>query len=179
MDCSERKAFTRPTGAARFWACSAPTTSAAETPAAAMASGLSSTVSSRTCPPAMRTSATPCTARSSRFTSSSATRVSAGTGTVSEVSVSVTMGRSAGSKREMTGSSISRGSSWRLALIASRTSCDACCTSFSNSKKTMNCAYPSIAEAMVRFPSMPLMEKSASSMGSITSRSTVSGEAPG
>ncbi len=32
---------------------------------------------------------------------------------------------------------------------------------------------------MVFFPSMPAIEKSASSMGSTTSRSTVSGEAPG
>ncbi len=132
--------FTRPTGAARFWVCRAAATSPADTPAAARASGRSSTVSSRTCPPTIRTSATPCAARSSRFTTSSASRVSAGTGSEPDVSVSVTMGMSAGSNRVMIGSSISVGRSCRFALIASRTSCVICWGSLSKSKNTMNCA---------------------------------------
>ena len=179
IDCSSSFVFTRPTGAARFCAWSAATTSFAATPAAAIACGWSSTVSSRFWPPTSRTSATPGTARSSRETTSSASRVSAGTSIVSEVRVSETIGSSAGSNRVMIGSSISSGRSARFSLIASRMSCVASCRSFSKSKNTMNCASPSVAEAVVCLPSIPLMEKIASSIGSMISRSTVSGEAPG
>ena len=95
------------------------------------------------------------------------------------MSVNVTIGSWVGSKRVRIGSSISSGSSCRLALIASRMSCVASWRFFSKSKNTMNCASPSVAEAEVCFPSIPLIEKIASSTGSTISRSTVSGDAPG
>ena len=68
----------RPTGAARFCACSAPTTWPMPIPACCSASGRNSTVNSRCTPPASRTSATPAMARNSRVISGSITRVSSG-----------------------------------------------------------------------------------------------------
>ena len=58
-------------------------------------------------------------------------------------------------------------------------SCDASWMSFSKSKKTTNCASPSVALAWVRDQSTPLIVEKLSSIGSTISRSTVSGEAPG
>ena len=56
-------------------------------------------------------------------------------------------------------------------------SCDACCTSFSNTKYTVRLAKPSCAVPCMR--STPLMPLTASSILSSTSRSTTSGDAPG
>ena len=74
---------------------------------------------------------------------------------------------------------ISGGRSPRMPEIASRTSWEACWTSFSKSKKMVNSAVQSIDALVVSSPSSPLMAKIASSTGSTISRSTTSGEAPG
>ncbi len=131
MVCSSSFPVMRPTGAARFCAWSACTTCSTLNPAAWSAAGLSSTVSSRSMPPTTVTCATPGTERSSRTTVGSAMRESCVAGSVSEVSVSETMGMSAGSNRVRMGSSISFGRSARLLEMASRMSCEACWMSFS------------------------------------------------
>ena len=118
--------LSRPTGAARFCACSACTTWATLTPASSSAGGCTSTVISRLMPPTTLTWATPGIARSARATPGSASRLSVVAGTVAEVSVIVTTGASEGSNRVSTGSSISVGRSARLVEMASRISCEAC-----------------------------------------------------
>ena len=86
--------FTRPTGAARFCACSACTTCATLTFAACSLCGSTSTVSSRSTLPKICTSATPGIARSSRVMPGSASRVSsAGDSTVDDIATD-TIGRS-------------------------------------------------------------------------------------
>src|SRR6185312_4990298 len=109
----------------------------------------------------------------------SAIRVSVAGGMVSDVSVSDTTGISLGSSRLNTGSFISVGRSSRLDEIASRMSCDACWMSLSYSNTTRNCASPSVDVDVVRCQSMPVIDENASSIGSTTSRSTTSGDAPG
>ena len=167
----------RPTGTARFCDCNAPTTCATVMPAASIAAGLISTVSSRSMPPTTVASATPGMPRSKRVTPGSAMRVSEAAGSVDELSDNCTIGWSAGSKRVSTGSFISNGRSERMELILSRMSCDACCRSFSKRKKTVTLAKPSCAAPEMR--STPEMPLTASSTRSSTSRSTTSGEAPG
>ncbi len=98
---------------------------------------------------------------------------------VEDVSASESTGACEGSNRVSTGSFISVGRSSRLVEMASRMSCEACWMSFSKSKKTMNVARPSVALAWVFSQSSPLMDEKDSSTGSMISRSTVSGEAPG
>ncbi len=93
--------------------------------------------------------------------------------------MSETIGSSEGSNRVSTGSSISCGRSLRFEEIASRMSCEARSTSFSKSKNTVKIARPSVELEVVCFPSIPWIAKIASSIGSTTSRSTVSGDAPG
>jgi hypothetical protein len=100
-------------------------------------------------------------------------------GTRSEVSVIVTMGCSDGSNRVNTGSSISVGRSARFVEIASRMSCEACWIGFSKSKKIVHEASPSVPKQVDFSPSTPLMLKMASSTGSIISRVTSDGDAPG
>ena len=87
-----------------------------------------------------------------------------------------TMGVEAGSIRRMIGSSISRGSSPRTAATLPRMSCDA----FRVGTPTLNCTTivesPSCdVDSMCRTPSTVF---TASSMNFVTSRSTVSGDAP-
>ena len=82
----------RPTGAARFCACSALTTSATLTPDACRSRGRISTTSSRSMPPARSTDATPGIARSRRVMSGSAMRVSSAPVSPGEDSVSDTIG---------------------------------------------------------------------------------------
>src|SRR5689334_20500674 len=174
---SSRPPVSLPTGAARFWASSACTTWETLTPAASRAAGWSSTVISRSIPPTTLTCATPPIARSDRVTPGSAKRVSVAAGTVSDVSVSVTTGSSEGSNRVNTGSFISVGRSSRLVEMASRMSCEACWIGFSNSKKMVQEARPSVAEHVDFSPSTPLMLKMASSTGSMISRVTSDGDA--
>jgi hypothetical protein len=94
-----------------------------------------------------------------------------------DVSVSDTIGRSAGSNLVRIGSSISGGSSFRIAEISSRISCVACCSSFSKTNWTIT--VPKLSSEDELIWSTPLMPEMASSIRSMTSRSTVSGEAPG
>jgi hypothetical protein len=61
--------------------------------------------------------------------------------------------------------------------ISSRTSCIACCESLPKSNSTMMLAKLSSEFDCMR--SMPLMPEMTSSIGSMTSRSTTSGDAPG
>ena len=87
-----------------------------------------------------------------------------------------TIGVEAGSIRRMIGSSISRGSSPRIAATLPRMSCEA----FSVGTPTLNCTTtldsPSCdVDSMWRTPSTVL---TVSSMNFVTSRSTVSGDAP-
>ena len=167
----------RPTGAERFCACSAPTTWATPTPAACSALGRSSTVSSRSTPPTTVAWATPAMPRSRRTIPGSAISVSAGPDSFGDDSTSETTGRSAGSKRVSTGSSISGGRSLRTALISSRICWVASCRSFSYANWTMNTAKLSSADDWIC--DTPLMPEMTSSTGSMTSRSTFSGAAPG
>ena len=87
-----------------------------------------------------------------------------------------TIGVEAGSIRRMIGSSISRGSSPRIAATLPRISCEA----FSVGTPTLNCTTmldsPSCdVDSMWRTPSTVF---TVSSMNFVTSRSTVSGDAP-
>jgi hypothetical protein len=91
--------------------------------------------------------------------------------------VSETIGWSFGSKRVRIGSSISCGRSARICDTASRMSCVACCRSFSKLNSTRMVPKPSSDCEVTR--STPLIPAIASSIGSTTSRSTMSGEAPG
>ena len=117
--------------------------------------------------------------RSARVTPGSASRLSVVAGTEPEVSVIVMIGSSDGSKRVSTGSSISGGRSSRWVEMASRMSCDACWIGFSKSKKMVQVARPSMPEQVDFSPSTPLIPKIASSTGSMISRVTSDGDAPG
>src|SRR5687767_8088060 len=61
--------------------------------------------------------------------------------------------------------------------ISSRISCVACCGSFSKTNSTM--MLPKLSSELEVIRSTPLMPEMTSSIGSITSRSTTSGDAPG
>ena len=76
----------------------------------------------------------------------SASSVSSGPGTVGDESTSETTGRSAGSNRVSTGSSISGGRSFRMALTSSRICCVASCRSFSYANWMMKTAKLSSAD---------------------------------
>jgi len=87
------------------------------------------------------------------------------------------MGSALGSKRAMTGGSMSFGRSWRMASIFERTSAMASmmCVCSRNSMNT--CEKPSFEYENTRFT--PSTELTSSSTFFVTSRSTASGEAPG
>jgi hypothetical protein len=63
--------------------------------------------------------------------------------------------------------------------MASRISCEACWIGFSKSKKMVQDARPSVPKQVDFSPSTPLMPKMASSTGSMISRVTSEGVAPG
>ena len=90
-------------------------------------------MSSRFRCPAMSIRATPGIARISRATTLSASCVSSAGVSASDESAMETMGKSFGENRRMIGSSISAGSSARMAEMASRTSFEASCGSLLNS----------------------------------------------
>ena len=115
--------------------------------------------------------------RSRRVMSGSAMRVSSAPVRPGDDSVSDTIGRSAGSNWVRIGSSISGGRSLRIAEILSRISCVATFGSLEKSNSTM--MFAKLSSELERIRSMPLMPEMASSIGSTTSRSTMSGEAPG
>jgi hypothetical protein len=148
-------------------------------PAACKSPGRTSTTMLRLIPPTTLTRATPGIERNAPVIAGSASRVSTSAGVVSDVSVSVITGCSEGSKRARIGSFISGGMSARFTEIASRMSCDASWIGFSNSKKIVHCASPSIAAHVDFSASSPLIPKIASSTGRTMSRSTSAGDAPG
>ncbi len=177
MERSSSSPVTRPTGAARFWSWSACTTCATPIPDASSACGRSCTVSSRSCFPSTCTSATPGIERSSRVIVGSASRVSSAAVRAVDDSASDTIGRSVSLSLRMIGSSSSSGRSARMSEMASRMSCVASGSGFSNTNSIMTKPYPSDAEPIIFFT--PLIDAIASSTGSSTSFSTTSGEAPG
>ncbi len=177
IERSSSAPFTFPTGAARFCSCNACTTCDTPTPAACNASGLSSTVSSRSSLPGIVTSATPPIDRNSREIPGSASRVSSAGVSVDELSASDTMGRSVSLNFLMIGSSSSVGRSCRMLEIASRMSCVASVSGLSKRNSTVMKPKPSSARPFTCFT--PAIEEIASSIGSSSSRSTPSGDAPG
>ena len=168
---------TRPTGTARLPACSAAVTCGTLTPAACNRCGSRLTVSSRFTPPDTCTSATPAIERSSRVMPGSAICVSCAGVSDAEYSDNVTIGASVGLNFLRIGSSISCGKSWRFVLMASRMSCVASERSFEYTNCVTICAKPSRASPLIDLT--PEMLWIASSIGSSTSRSTCSGDAPG
>ncbi len=169
--------LSRPTGAARFCVCSACTTSPTPMPAACRACGLSAMVISRSMPPTTRTSATPVTPRNCRVRPGSAIRVRSPPVSVLDASVSCTIGKSFGSNLVRIGSSISGGRSLRICEMPSRMSCVASCRSLAKMNSTV--ITPKLSSALLWIFLTPLIAEICSSIGSMTSRSTVSGEAPG
>ena len=147
------------------------------TPAVCRSAGRISTLSCALSDPTMLTWATPGMARSSAPIVWSASDVISGAVSVVEVMASETIGSVFGSKRWMIGSRISGGSWPRTSEIASRTSCVAWLTSFEKANWTMIWAKPSVELELIL--STPLMPESRSSMRVTTSRSTISGAAPG
>jgi hypothetical protein len=127
--------------------------------------------------PETSTSATPGIERSSRVMPGSASRVSSRGESTVEESASDTMGVSVSLSFRMIGSSISSGRSFRIPEIPSRMSWVASASGLVNWNSIMMLAKPSIALPFTFFT--PVMEEMASSTGSRTSFSTVSGEAPG
>ena len=96
---------------------------------------------------------------------------------VFDVSASGTIGKSFGSKRVRIGSSISGGRSLRICEMASRMSCVASCRFFAKWNSTV--MTPKLSSELDWIFLTPLIAEICSSIGSTTSRSTVSGEAPG
>ncbi len=160
----------RPTGTARFCDCSAITTCPTLTPAVCIAVGSTSTVISRSTAPATVTSATSLMPRSALVIPGSAICVSCAPVRWSDVSASVTIGKSFGSNRLRIGSSISSGSSLRISEILSRISCSASAGSFPNSNSAM--ITPKLSSDCESIFLSPLMLEMPSSIGSIRSRST-------
>ncbi len=166
-----------PTGAVVFCFCSAATTSVTEIAYSRSFSAFSSTDSSRRSAPLTLTTATPGMARKRSARSSSASREIAAWLSVVLDSASCRIGCADGSTRVSTGSRISIGSLWRTLPIALRTSSAASIMFLSNLKISTICALPSLA--VERTWSTPLIVCSDFSMRLISSRSTVSGDAPG
>jgi hypothetical protein len=177
IERSSSEPVTRPTGAARFCSCSAWTTCPTLTPAAWSLDGTISTVSSRSTFPKVCTSATPAIERSSRVMPGSTSRVSSADDNTVDDTATDTIGRSVSLNLRTIGSLISTGRSARMPEMASRTSWDASLRSFSYRNSIISIAYPSYALLMMRFT--PAIDPICSSMGSSTSFSTTSGDAPG
>ena len=177
IDCSVRRPWSCPTGAARFCPCTAWTTWAMVIPDEAMSPGRTSIEISRLAPPTTVTCETPLIPRSERVMPGSASRVISGGDMRSEASTSETIGWSSGSNLRSTGSSISGGRSLRIPEMASRTSWVAWSGSLLKTNCTTMVAKPSSeVELILSIPERPLK---ASSMRSTTSCSTWVGEAPG
>ena len=168
---------TLPTGAVAFCARSAATTSVTETAYSRSFSACSSTDSSRRSAPLTLTTATPGMPRKRSASWSSARRETSACVNEVDDSASCTIGCAAGSRRCSTGSRISTGSLWRTVPMALRTSSAASTMFLSKLKISTSRALPSLAVA--RTSSTPAMPCSAFSMRLTTSRSVVSGDAPG
>ncbi len=168
---------TLPTGAVVFCLPSAATISVTEIAYSRSFSARSSTDSSRRSAPLTLTTATPGMPRKRSARSSSARREIAAWLCVVLDSASCMIGWAAGSARVSTGSRISSGSLWRTLPIALRTSSAASIMFLSKLKISTICPLPS--RAVERTWSTPEIVCSDFSMRLISSRSTVSGEAPG
>jgi hypothetical protein len=146
-------------------------------PKAAIRSGSSRTSSWRETPPTTEALPTPSmTEKRFAITSSASTLRSPGA-IMSELTATEMIGSSPGSKRSTVGSSAPSGKTAATAPILSRTSCTAVAEAISMSKIITIKASP--ARAVERISSTPLMVFTDSSIGSITSPSTASGDAPG
>ena len=168
---------TLPTGAVAFCARSAATTSVTETSYSRSFSLRISTDNSRLSEPPTLTVATPGMPRNLSANWSSAKREISAWLWLDEDRASCMMGCAAGSRRCRIGSRISTGNLKRTDAMALRTSSAATTRFLSKLKMRMSVALPS-AE-VERSWSTPEMPCSAFSMRLTTSRSTVSGEAPG
>ena len=168
---------TLPTGAVVLCARSAVTTSVTEIENSRSFSARSSTDSSRLSEPFTLTIDTPGMARKRSPRSSSARReIVACDCTVLDSAMSM-IGCEPGSMRVSTGSRISSGSLWRTAPIALRTSSAASTMFLSKLKISTISALPSFdVERSLSTPEMVCIDFS---MRLTSSRSTVSGEAPG
>ena len=174
---SSRVPRTLPTGAVAFCARKAATTSVTETSCSRSFSARSSTESSRRNAPLTLTTATPLRPRRRSARWSSARREISACDCFDEDRASCMIGCALGSMRCSTGSRISTGSLKRTEPMALRTSSEATTMSLPKSKIRTIWAWPSLA--VERTWSMPGMPCSAFSMRLMTSRSTVSGLAPG
>ena len=146
-------------------------------PRASRRSGSTSTETSRYEVPTRSTLPTPSTFSTRRCTSFSARSVSSRGGSVSERTASETIGSDEKSIFSTMGSAISSGSLSRMAATLTRASCTASATLTPSSNSIHTVETPSRdVEPTCLTPEMGL---TASSTRLLTSRSTVSGAAPG
>ena len=165
-----------PAGASTFSCCSAITTSDRETWYASSRARSTITWISRVASPTRFTAPTPGTFSRRRFTTLSARSVAAAGESPGAFTDTDTMGRAPGSMRWTMGSSISRGRSPRIPATLPRMSCEATWVETSRLKNTTMFDSPSCdVDSTCLMPWTVLID---SSMRFVTSRSTVSGEAP-
>ncbi len=132
---------------------------------------------SRRASPTSRTSPTPDTVSRRFLITFSASEERVFTSAVSLSTATETTGMALKSMRWMMGSSMSRGKSARMALILAWASCWAVWVLVPSRNSAITAESPSVVvELRCRMPGMVLR---VSSMRLVTSRSTVSGEAPG
>ena len=169
--------LTRPTGTSWFSRCRASVTCAGLTPYERSASGSSCTRICRSMPPTTFTPPTPVIASSLVASTCSPSVVSSRSGRSSLWMASDMIGRSFGSKRTMTGSSMSRGRPRRMRATLA---CTSCCASMALTPR-FNCTRTSeLPSNDVLVTSLrPCTVLRASSIGRDTSRSITSGDAPG
>ena len=175
--CSRGPSSSRPAGTSMFSVPRTPITWSTVTARADSRAGSSSTAMVRFSPPTMTTWPTPSTPSNALRSVSSASVVSSRRLRVLEVRQSDTMGVSAMLKRRTLGFSMSAGSCSRISSILERTSCWAW-TSLTFSSNSMKIEESPSKELEVRLRT-PWSGFTASSILRVTSRSTVSGEAPG
>ncbi len=167
----------RPSGVSMFSARRPRMTSSTPIASASRRSGRISTLISRVTGPTRSTFPTPSTFSSRRFTFVSTSAVRSRGWRLVERTASETIGMPPMSIFSMIGSSMSAGRSPRMAAIFVRASCAARSVLISSWNSTTTCETPSRdVEPTCRTPAIGL---TASSIGRDTSRSTVSGEAPG
>ena len=166
-----------PAGTSTFSRWSAVTTSASEMWYASSCMRSTTTWISRVDSPTSATEPTPRTFSSRRFTTLSANVVAAWGESPGAFTPTERIGIMPKSIRWMIGSSISRGRSPRIAEILPRTSCEALIAETSSWNSTTMFERPSWEiDSMCFTPSTVLIS---SSIFFVTSRSTVSGPAPG
>ena len=167
----------RPSGVSMFSERSPAITSSTPMPIASRRSGRTSTLTWRVTGPTRSTLPTPSTFSRRRLTLVSTSVVNSRGASDEERTASETIGIPPMSSFSMIGSSIVAGRSPRIAAILVRASCAARSVLTSSWNSTTTCETPSRdVEPTWRTPAIGL---TASSMRFDTSRSTVSGEAPG